>query len=182
MFSIVIPTYRRFESLAQTLDSIRRQRGSATETLIVDQSPEPQASEIRRVVDAAGLGESCRYLRTTPPSSTAARNFGFREARGEWVIFCDDDVVWPDDLIERLTRRLVEQPSLVLVGGLDFEHPGASVGGMKRLLRRLCCQGPYRQDRGVALPSMLGRYPDVVTRPVPTDWAMGYWFAARRDF
>lgn len=67
MFSIVIPTYRRFESPAQTLDSIRRRHGVAIETPVVDQSPKPQALEIRRALDDAGLMASCRHLQTTPP-------------------------------------------------------------------------------------------------------------------
>ena len=39
MISIIVPTYDRYECLADTLKDIKAQKGSAKEVLVIDQTP-----------------------------------------------------------------------------------------------------------------------------------------------
>jgi len=97
--TIVVPTYRRGPRLLDTLGALLASRASGVETaeLIVvdDGSPEP--------VSLDGLVVPGHFrvslLRQENRGPAAARNAGFRAARGEFVLFVDDDILVPPDLV-----------------------------------------------------------------------------------
>jgi GT2 family glycosyltransferase len=118
--SVVIPTFRRGEILLETLAQLLSQ--TWREILVMDQTPaHPPAVEDRlgRLAREPGL----HWVRLPSPSIPAAMNNGLRQARGEAVLFLDDDIV-PD-------RRLVEahaqayEPSTIAVAGQVLQ-PGQS--------------------------------------------------------
>ncbi|HEX4300264.1 MAG TPA: glycosyltransferase family A protein [Gammaproteobacteria bacterium] len=87
--SLVIPSYNREELLVGTLRAAFAQDYPDLEILVIDQTknhlPETQA-----FLDA----NKSRFTRVTPEfaSVTKARNEGLRRARGEIIVFTDDDV------------------------------------------------------------------------------------------
>ena len=88
--SVVIPTYNRGEILCQTMAMALAQDYPDFEVIVVDQTPEPPQA-VRAYVEAAG--ERLRYVHRPVPNLPAARNAGVRMARGEIIVFIDDDVV-----------------------------------------------------------------------------------------
>jgi GT2 family glycosyltransferase len=94
--SVVIPTCRRPELLGRCLDALAAQSFAPDqfEVIIVDDAGLDSA---RRQVEAWGAEPgrpAVRYRRTARPSGpAAARNIGWRTARGEIVAFTDDDCV-----------------------------------------------------------------------------------------
>ncbi|GAB3886870.1 HAD-IIIA family hydrolase [Kibdelosporangium lantanae] len=88
-YSVVIPTTGR-STLRPILDTLLRVGGPA-EIIVVDDRPDgPDLDLPVRVVRAGGHGPA------------AARDLGWRLARGDWIAFLDDDVRiaadWPDQL------------------------------------------------------------------------------------
>jgi GT2 family glycosyltransferase len=87
--SIVVPTYRREGRLCQTLADVLAFAGTDDEVIVVDQSerhtPETEAY-------LGGVRDRVVYLRHHPPSVVAAANRGVAAARGEVVLFLDDDL------------------------------------------------------------------------------------------
>ena len=119
-FSVVIPPYRRAASLEATLESILRQGDAVREVIVVSQSEDEAHEAVVRMMTALGLGSNqLRLLRLAAPSSTAARNAGITAATGDWIIFSDDDVIWPDGLIVRLTAKLSAAPDIAMLAARD---------------------------------------------------------------
>jgi GT2 family glycosyltransferase len=95
--SVVIPTYRRERLLCQTLRDVLDLAWSDYEVIVVDQTERHEA-DTERFLDE--VRDRLVYLRLEPPSVVAAANLGLRAARGEFVLFLDDDVRVSDrDLI-----------------------------------------------------------------------------------
>ena len=89
------------------------------EVIVVDQTPDP-SEMVRAFVEAAG--ERLRYVRRETPNLPAARNAGVRMARGEIIVFIDDDViVGPGYLASHVARY--GDPALGAVTGMTLE-PG----------------------------------------------------------
>lgn len=98
LVSVVIPTYGRGEVLCDTIRALLALDTRAEEILVVDQTPhhdEATLSFLSRERD----GGSIRWVRLTQPSITGAMNRGVLEARGDIVLFLDDDIVPHRDVI-----------------------------------------------------------------------------------
>lgn len=89
LLSIVIPTFRRPESLAGLLDELERQMRplqESVELIVVDNCPKQSAADV-----VHGHAAQPRYVAEMRPGIAHARNTGLRAARGKYVIFIDDD-------------------------------------------------------------------------------------------
>jgi len=89
MVSVIIPTYNRDEPLRKTLKSLLTQDYPNFEIIVVDQSDKefPEKEKFLKKHK-----KKISYFRLAPPSLPAARNFGLKKAKGEIIVFCDDDV------------------------------------------------------------------------------------------
>ena len=182
-FSVVIPTYRRAASLEATLESILHQGDAVREVIVVSQSEDEAHEAVVQMMTKFGTGSpQLRLLRLAAPSSTAARNAGITASTGDWIIFSDDDVIWPDDLIVRLTAKLSAASDIAMLAARDLSRAEASLSAAQRWFGAFFLVNTWSAlTEGRILPSILGRYPSPIRGDVPTEWAMGYWFAVRRD-
>ncbi len=97
---MVIPTLRRPELVVRAVESVLSQTLRDIEAIVVPASDH----EITRWRLGEIDDERLRVLPFHRPlSASAARNFGVRECRGEWVAFLDDDDFW---LPEKLDRQM----------------------------------------------------------------------------
>jgi glycosyltransferase involved in cell wall biosynthesis len=87
LLSIVIPTYRRPEMLAELLDALAPQLFPEVELLVVDNDP---AASARAVV---ARDPRLRYVHEPRPGVVNARNRGVAEAGAGHILFIDDDEV-----------------------------------------------------------------------------------------
>lgn len=90
--SIVIPTYGREQVLVDTVESLLALEYPASEIILVDQTARHEPSTAKRLEGWERAGR-IRWIRQREPSIPRAMNAGFRQARGEVVLFLDDDIV-----------------------------------------------------------------------------------------
>ena len=81
--SIIIPTLNRVDDLSRTLDYLEHQSFQDFEILVIDQSDLPKKWEGHRI----------RYFPIPFKSASKARNLGLVEAKGDIVLFLDDDII-----------------------------------------------------------------------------------------
>ena len=113
--SIIVSTRNRAASLERCLRSINDE-GSATpaELIVVDNGSTDATCEVIRTALAHSRLEMTA-LHEPIPGSSRARNAGVRVARGELVLFTDDDAVIHEGWIDALCGRF--EPDVAVVGG-----------------------------------------------------------------
>lgn len=117
MISIIIPTYRQAKHLVQTLDSIFNQTYQDFEVIIVDDGLTDEAR--KNLKNYLVSKNKIKLLKQEHAGAPAARNRGFSESKGEFLFFCDDDVILKNDALEKMVRALKEYPEISYVYG-DF--------------------------------------------------------------
>lgn len=102
--SIVIPTFNREEVLVQTIHDLLALKHKALEILIVDQTANHTAS-VTEELTVLNSRNHIRWLKVTPPSIPNAMNMGALQARGEVVLFVDDDILTRSELVLEHAKR-----------------------------------------------------------------------------
>ena len=120
--SVIVATYGREALLCQTLRDALALEWDDVEIIVVDQT-EGHAPDTEAFL--ASVRDRIVYLLHRPPSVVAAENWGLAAARGEIVLFLDDDVRLPDP---RLIAQHVDNYADAGIGGvagrvLDADHP-----------------------------------------------------------
>lgn len=101
--SIAIPTYGRDGVLIDTIAQVLALRPPTAEVLVVDQT-ETHNPDARARLETWSEAGAIRWVAQQPPSLTEARNRALREARGDVVLFLDDDVRVPPTLFDEHLR------------------------------------------------------------------------------
>lgn len=97
--SIIIPTYKRHQSLARTLQSLKSQKSDLTfEILIIDQNvPGFLAKHL-----SPDLLEICTIIQQEKPNVSAARNKGYAFSKSDILLFMDDDLVADPTFLQKV--------------------------------------------------------------------------------
>src|SRR5262245_9044887 len=122
--SVVIPTFNRGCSLEETLKYLLANKPDgydALEIIVVDDGSFVPA---REVVEPRALDmlehQGVRWLRQKNAGPASARNTGFRNASGDIVLFLDDDILAPPDLIKAHISAHRSHPGAVIFGICPF--------------------------------------------------------------
>lgn len=108
--SIIIPTRNRFEYISTLIDDLLHQDVADFEIIVVDQSDRPQA-----IVH-------CHHIITTTTGPCVSRNLGAQAAKGDILVFLDDDARVNSDFIRELTFPIIHQGFLAAAGAVcDLE-------------------------------------------------------------
>ena len=113
--SIVIPTYNRLQRLKQVIAAVERQTYplDALEVVVVsDGSTDGTHEYLSSLKSPLNL----RFVPQANAGPAAARNNGFRTARGEYILFIDDDVVPSPHMVAEHMRLHATRPNLVVLG------------------------------------------------------------------
>lgn len=131
--SVIVPTYRRERILCETIQQLLQQDYPDYELIVVDQTPE---HELETEKFLQNHEDKMRYFRLEPPSLPGARNFGVSQARGEIVIFVDDDVRVQQNWIRCHARHFAD-PDIGGVSGKVIEEgiPEVDTGEINRVTK-----------------------------------------------
>lgn len=147
--SIIIPTFKRSQSLLRLVESLKNEVDSSVEIIVVEQG----INNINDIKDYAKKNKlALRDFFQKKPSMTKARNLGIRYAMGEYVLFLDDDVVAQKKLIHNHLKNYKDQ------------RIGA-VGG-----RVLTLNQPLEKEKGdVGRISFLGNFSNGFSSKIPQE-------------
>ncbi len=113
--SIAIPTYRREQTLLDTLDSLLALAERAIEILVLDQS-ERHETHVQEKLAALHLAGDIRWLRLETPSIPKAMNTALIEARAPLVLFLDDDIIPEERLVLAHLDAHRRSPGVLVAG------------------------------------------------------------------
>lgn len=126
--SVIMPIYNAAKFLGDTIRSLRNQTLQEFEVICVNDGSTDNSVDILRQVMAED--NRFRLIDQDNSGAGAARNTGFSEAKGEYVIFLDSDDLFLSRMLEKLYTTAKEADADVV--GCDFIQFDAD-GNEKRL-------------------------------------------------
>lgn len=127
MLTVAICTYDRYEYLKASIDSVVHQAavlGGAVEILVIDNSPRSDQRDAWEVKYSDH--PLVRYITVDTPGLSNARNVAVSKARGDYVIFLDDDAVALEGWAKAYLTAFEQYPDTRVAGGPiypNFEAP-----------------------------------------------------------
>lgn len=115
MLTIAIPTYGRGAVLCETIEMLLALEPRASEIVIVDQTPSYPAEIAARLRQWEERG-AIRVFRLERPSIPRAMNTALAEARDQFVLFLDDDIIPAPDLVGAHLRAAQETGATAIAG------------------------------------------------------------------
>ena len=88
--SVIVRSYNRLPALAELLEALLAQDHDSFEVVVIEQTQARASEDIARL-DAVARDRRIRILRYPPLGGPRARNAGVRRARGDLLVFIDDD-------------------------------------------------------------------------------------------
>ena len=116
--SVIVPIYNVEKYLRQCLDSIRNQEFTDFEVLMIDDGSPDNSRDICREYEKED--ERFHYFHQENGGLSAARNYGIREAKGEYICFVDSD--------DMISRRYLQ----VLYESIEKYHADMVFGYFKK--------------------------------------------------
>lgn len=101
--SVVIPTYNREKCIIDLLHCLFRQDYPEYEIIVVDQSDQ-FSDDKKRILNVRP--DLLRYYHITERGRSIAKNYGIMLSTGDFVVFCDDDIVVPTNFISTHVETL----------------------------------------------------------------------------
>lgn len=121
--SIIIPVYNASERIIRTSENLVSQTLDDIEVLYVENDSSDDSSSLAGM--QANKYRQIRFYKEFTPGVSAARNLGIEKARGEFIIFMDDDDLQSDE-ITRCLYNAIEGVDMSICGCEIIEN-GAKV-------------------------------------------------------
>ncbi len=181
-FSIIIPTYNRADSVAQTLESCFSQSFDDFEIVVVDDGSKDNTVAVLNAIDDARL----KVVSQTNAGPAAARNTGMDNANGEYIAFLDSDDVWYPNFLCSADRMLRDNPRQILYGqiivdrgvGRYWVKPDRVIAKDESIYDYLYVDGMFIQTSTIVMPTELKhtvRWDESVTFGDNDQFAIDLW-------
>lgn len=109
LISVIVPVYNHARTLRDCLFSVYRQTYRPLQIIVVNDGSTDNFSE---VVDAivSDLNIDIKIINQENLGAPAARNRGFTESKGDYVIFVDADTIMRSDMLQKMSEALQNSP------------------------------------------------------------------------
>lgn len=115
LVSVIIPTYNRMNQVGKAILSVLAQTYNNHEILVIDDGSIDETAQC--IKQNFGSNPKVRYFKKENGGVSSARNFGMREARGEFIALLDSDDEW---LPGKLELQLAALRYLEQIGQADI--------------------------------------------------------------
>lgn len=112
MVTVIIPTYKRANSIDKAIESVLNQSYKDFEIIVVDDNNEDTIyrTDMIKIMQKYSDNEKIKYIKHSKnKDGAAARNTGIREANGEYITFLDDDDYFMPDRLKILVNTLEKE-------------------------------------------------------------------------
>lgn len=106
LVSIIVPMYNSQEFIESTLHSILNQSYKNIELIIADDGSTDESS--KKVLEFSRKDSRVSYYYQDNRGGSAARNLGFDNSKGEYIIYFDSDDTMNENSIEVLVKAIVD--------------------------------------------------------------------------
>lgn len=186
--SIVIPTYNRDADLRELLYIILMQTILPLDVIVVDDSDNNDTKDLIEQMrdDFVKKGIILNYNRggeKREKSISRARNIGAAQAKGEIILFLDDDVILDKQYIEEIINVYKKHPNAVGVQGYitNWRNVSSARALLSNLIDRAFFLFHTEKDRCRILPSGNITYPHPLSRVIGCEWLSGTNSSYKRD-
>ncbi len=107
-FSIIIPTYNRAGFIAKTINSVLNQTYANFELIVVDDGSTDNTKEIIASIDDKRI----KYYWKENAERGAARNYGIKKAKGDYIFFIDSDDIMLSNHLTTLYQMIKLNPKI----------------------------------------------------------------------
>ena len=133
-FSFIIPVYNNWKLLKNTLEALNYQEGFCREdyeVVIVDDGSDDDTLSYIRVVNR---NYSLKYIfleRCKDSCAARARNYGWRNADGEVIVFIDADIIVRSNYLKELERYYSKDRNILVIGSRLMLKEDITVDGIQ---------------------------------------------------
>jgi glycosyltransferase involved in cell wall biosynthesis len=131
MLSIVIATHNRTELLKECLKTISRQHFKDFEIIIAHSGNDDGTEKL-----ITEYPDEYQYFRCKNKGAAVQRNEGVEVAKGEWIVFLDDDVLLESDFLFEINQTIINNPSVKGISGRITNQYHTEPSKVFRLLLR----------------------------------------------
>lgn len=117
LISVVVPVYNGAKYLTKTVESILAQDHENLELLLINDGSSDNSKEL--IESLASTEPRIKAFTKDNGGVANARNFGIRQAKGDFIAFCDQDDLWlPSKLSKQLPLFSNMKTGLVYTGAI----------------------------------------------------------------
>ncbi len=108
--SIIIPAYNHAKEIELCLQSIQKQTYQNFEIIVVNDGSEDNTQKVLETFES-----KIKIINQKNKGANAARNRGFAESQGEYLLFCDADIIMKPQMLQKMVSALNERTSISFV-------------------------------------------------------------------
>lgn len=123
--SVIVPVYNVENYIYDMLTSVQEQTFKDFEVIMVDDGSTDDSPQIAG--EFAARDGRFKYFRQENAGVSAARNFGIREASGDYMVFYDPDDLIPGRALEKMYKTAARAEADIIVGVMEEKNMGESV-------------------------------------------------------
>lgn len=160
MLSVIICTYNRAKYIGNLLESIAKNdiAKSEYEIILVDNNCTDDTHAICDAFSQAHPDIAFRYVLEPEQGLSAARNKGIREAKGDILVYIDDDALVDGDYLRIYAEHFATNPKTMAAGGpIEPLYETSAPAWMTTYTKALLTGWLHYGDRVREFPK--GRYP-----------------------
>jgi glycosyltransferase involved in cell wall biosynthesis len=110
--SVIIPTFNRSHLIETCIQSVFQQTYKNFEVIVVDDG---STDNTKKVLEPYIQKKQIKYFYQKNRGQGAARNYGARHAKGEWLAFLDSDDTWKKDKLKKQINAINSHPEVALI-------------------------------------------------------------------
>ncbi len=146
LISVIIPTYNREDALRDSIADVLKQDYPNFEVIVVDQTT-THKPEIQQYLEEMSNQGKIRWFRVNWASLPGARNYAVRRAKGEIILFIDDDVQLPENFLANHAKNYQDNPEIGAIAGRVFDRMKLTDSQGNLIIEQL---PPEAMDPGIA--------------------------------
>ncbi|PID66816.1 MAG: glycosyl transferase [Fusobacteriales bacterium] len=121
--SCIVTVYNRFEYVRNIIISLKRQSLQIDELILTDDGSKGDLFEvIKDLLDDCKFKIKYVFQEDLAFRAARSRNNGVREAEGDFLIFLDQDLILPEDFIEKVYLARKKERMLISIGVFSEEQ------------------------------------------------------------